>query len=92
MTTKTVTKMNFTLNGLAIIDPDGEYSANVESVLGHRFSLVDGKVVDKYDGITDDEVKAADHVVAEALEVERAAAEAARVAAAQAAAAAEAAK
>lgn len=81
MTTKKVTKMDFMPNGLAVIDPNGEYSANVVSVLGHRFSLVGGKVVDKYNGVTDDEVKAADHVVAEALEVERAAAEAARVAA-----------
>jgi hypothetical protein len=88
MTTKKVTKMDFMPNGLAVIDPNGEYSANVVSVLGHRFSLVGGKVVDKYNGVTDDEVKAADHVVAEALEVERAAAEAA----AQAATAAEAAK
>lgn len=86
MATKKVTKMSFLDNGLAVIKDDGEYSVNIESVLGHRFSLVDGKVVDKYNGITDDEVKAADHAVAEALEAERAAAEAARIAAAEAAA------
>ena len=71
------TKMNFSPSGLAIIDPNGQYETAIESVLGHRFSLVDGAEVDKYNGVTDDEVKTADHVAAQALEAERAAAEAA---------------
>ena len=43
-----------------VIGPDGDYDLPVESVLGHRFQLVDGVVVDRYDGVTDDEVKDVD--------------------------------
>ena len=71
------TKMSFLPNGLAVIKEDGEYEVAVDSVLSHRFQLVDGVAVDKYNGITDDEVKAADHTAAEALEAERVAAQAA---------------
>lgn len=54
-----------------VIAPDGDHDLPVESVLGHRFQLVDGVVVDRYDGVTDDEVKdidarrAADKVAAD---------------------------
>lgn len=65
------TKMNFLPNGLAQLVEDGEYSAKVTSVLGHRFSLVDGKVVDKYDGVSDAKVKEIDHAAAIALAVEK---------------------
>ena len=47
-------------NDWAVIGPDGDYKLPVASVLGHRFQLVDGKVVDRYDGVTDDEVKKID--------------------------------
>lgn len=43
-----------------VISPDGGYKLPVKSTLGHRFQLVDGKVVDRYDGISDDEVKQQD--------------------------------
>ena len=43
-----------------VIGPEGDFDLPVESVLGHRFQLVDGNVVDRYDGVTDDEVKEID--------------------------------
>ncbi len=43
-----------------VISPDGDYKLPVKSTLGHRFQLIDGKVVDRYDGITDDKVKEQD--------------------------------
>ena len=65
------TKLNFTFNGLAEIAEDGEYSVKITSKIPHRFSLVDGKVVDKYDGVSDDEVKQIDHAAAIALATEQ---------------------
>ena len=47
------------------IAADGEYDLPVKSVLGHRFKLVDGKVVDRYNGVTDDEVKRLDEIEAQ---------------------------
>ena len=47
-------------NDWGVIGPDGDYKLPVASVLGHRFQLVDGKVVDRYDGVSDDEVKKID--------------------------------
>jgi len=47
-------------NDWGAIGPDGDYKLPVASVLGHRFQLVDGKVVDRYDGVSDDEVKKID--------------------------------
>jgi len=47
-------------NDWGVIGPDGDYKLPVASVFGHRFQLVDGKVVDRYDGVTDDEVKKID--------------------------------
>lgn len=43
-----------------VIGPNGQFKLPVPSKLGHRFQLVDGKVVDRYGGITDDEVKQQD--------------------------------
>jgi hypothetical protein len=47
-------------NAWGVIGPDGDYKLPVASLLGHRFQLVDGKVVDRYDGVSDDEVKKID--------------------------------
>ena len=47
-------------NDWGVIGPDGDFKLPVASVLGHRFQLVDGKVVDRYDGVSDDEVKKID--------------------------------
>ncbi|WP_419798700.1 MAG: hypothetical protein ACNI26_03230 [Terasakiella sp.] len=43
-----------------MIGPNGQFKLPVPSKLGHRFQLVDGKVVDRYGGVTDDEVKQQD--------------------------------
>ncbi|KAF0224629.1 MAG: hypothetical protein FD176_811 [Rhodospirillaceae bacterium] len=43
-----------------VIGPEGDHDLPVDSTLGHRFHLVDGKVVDRYDGVTDDEVREID--------------------------------
>ena len=47
-------------NDWGVIGPDCDYKLPVASLLGHRFQLVDGKVVDRYDGVSDDEVKKID--------------------------------
>ena len=47
-------------NDWGVIGPDGDFKLPVASLLGHRFQLVDGKVVDRYDGVSDDEVKKID--------------------------------
>jgi hypothetical protein len=43
---------------------NGEYDIPVESDLPHRFELKDGVVVDKYNGVSDDEVRRIDHETA----------------------------
>ena len=43
---------------------NGEYEIPIESDLPHRFELRDGVVVDKYNGVSDDEVKRIDHEAA----------------------------
>ena len=43
---------------------NGDYDLPIESDLPHRFKLEDGVVVDKYDGVSDDEVKRIDHEAA----------------------------
>ena len=43
-----------------VISEDGDYDLPVDSELGHRFQLVDGVVADRYDGVTDEEVRATD--------------------------------
>ena len=47
-------------NDWGVIGPDGDHALPVDSELGHRFQMVDGAVVDLYDGATDDEVKSLD--------------------------------
>lgn len=47
-------------NDWGVIGPDGDHVLPVDSELGHRFQLVDGGVIDLYDGVTDDEVKTLD--------------------------------
>lgn len=59
-------KLHFAFEGAAAeILEHGEYDAPIESKLPHRFKLVDGVVVDIYDGITDNEVRIADHAAAQ---------------------------
>lgn len=61
-----MTKASFSEDGLICwIDPDGAHDLPVESMLPHRFKLVDGVIVDKYDGATDNEVRKIDHDEAE---------------------------
>jgi hypothetical protein len=58
-----MTKIHFAYEGaIGEFSPHGEYDTPVDSVLPHRFSLVDGKVVDKYNGMTDEEVRVKDHL------------------------------
>ena len=47
-------------NDWGVIGPDGDHVLPVDSQLGHRFQMIDGAVVDLYDGVTDDEVKSLD--------------------------------
>lgn len=47
-------------NDWGVIGPEGDHALPVDSTLGHRFQLVDGEVVDRYDGVTDDEVREID--------------------------------
>ena len=47
-------------NDWGVIGPEGDHDLPVDSVLGHRFHLVDGEVVDRYDGVSDDEVREID--------------------------------
>ena len=47
-------------NDWGVIGPEGDHDLPVDSVLGHRFQLVDGEVVDRYDGVTDDDVREID--------------------------------
>jgi len=57
-----MTKIHFASEGTTgEFNEDGEYETPIESALPHRFELKDGKVVDKYNGISDEEVKLKDH-------------------------------
>ena len=47
-------------NDWGVIGPEGDHDLPVDSILGHRFHLVDGEVIDRYDGVTDDEVREID--------------------------------
>ena len=49
---------------------NGDYDLPIESDLPHRFELKDGVVIDKYDGVSDDEVKRIDHEAAIAIREE----------------------
>lgn len=58
-------KLSFAFEGApAQILENGEYDAPIESSLPHRFELRDGVVVDKYDGVSDEEVRVIDHEAA----------------------------
>jgi hypothetical protein len=57
--------MKFNYNeGVASFNENGEYETDIVTSLPHRLSVVDGVVVDKYPGMTDNEVKIADHEAA----------------------------
>jgi hypothetical protein len=56
-------KINFN-NGVAEFNENGEYETDIVTKLPHRLTVVDGIVVDKYPGMTDNEVRVADHVTA----------------------------
>jgi hypothetical protein len=47
-------------NDWGVIGPEGDHDLPVDSALGHRFQLVDGEVIDRYDGVTDDRVREID--------------------------------
>ncbi len=56
-------KFNY-YHGVASFHEDGEYETDIVTSLPHRLSVVDGVVVDKYPGMTDNEVRIADHEAA----------------------------
>lgn len=57
-----MTKASFSEDGLICwIDPAGSHDLPIESTLPHRFKLVDGEIVDKYNGVTDNKVRELDH-------------------------------
>lgn len=56
-------KFNY-YGGVASFHEDGEYETDIVTSLPHRLSVVDGVVVDKYPGMTDNEVRIADHEAA----------------------------
>lgn len=43
---------------------NGDHDLPIESDLPHRFELKDGVVLDKYNGVSDDEVRRIDHEAA----------------------------
>lgn len=59
-------KINFN-HGTAEFNENGQYETDIVTSLPHRLDVVDGVVVDKYPGKTDNEVRAADHAVAAKL-------------------------
>lgn len=58
-------KLTFQGGLVATVDPDGIYEV-ADTQFIHRYSLVDGVVVDKYPGKTDKEVLEADYAIAKA--------------------------
>lgn len=67
------TKVNI-VYGQIVEDENGSLTLPIESNLLHRFEVVEGAIVDKYNGATDLEVRQQDHVAAQALVVEQQAA------------------
>ncbi len=61
-------KLNFN-NGVVSFDENGEFETDIVTSLPHRLTVVDGEVVDKYPGKTDNEVRIADHEAAIAANV-----------------------
>jgi hypothetical protein len=56
-------KINY-YGGVVSFDENGQYETDIVTSLPHRLDVVDGVVVDKYPGKTDNEVKQADHEAA----------------------------
>lgn len=56
-------KLNFK-DGVVSFDENGEFETDIVTSLPHRLTVVDGEVVDKYPGKTDNEVRAIDHAAA----------------------------
>ena len=54
------------VNDEIVADENGSLTLPVESNLWHRFEIVDGAIVDKYNGVSDDEVRRIDHAEATA--------------------------
>ena len=48
-------------HGVVQFNENGEYETDLVTSLPHRLTVVDGVVVDKYPGKTDNEVRIADH-------------------------------
>jgi len=48
-------------HGVVEFHENGDYETDIVTSLPHRLDVVDGVVVDKYPGKTDNEVKIADH-------------------------------
>jgi hypothetical protein len=53
-------RVNF-YHGVVEFHENGEYETDIVTSLPHRLTVVDGEVVDKYPGKTDNEVRIADH-------------------------------
>ena len=60
------TKANIFMDRMVMFDENGEFDLPIESTLPHRFEVVDGVIVDKYNGVTDREVRIQDHAEAQA--------------------------
>jgi hypothetical protein len=56
-------KINY-YGGVVSFDENGQYETDIVTSLPHRLDVVNGVVVDKYPGKTDNEVKQADHEAA----------------------------
>jgi hypothetical protein len=68
----TSVKISFSELGNAYFDDEnGEYEVQIDTQLPHRFRLVDGEVVDIYDGASDYEIRLADHQKAEEERLKR---------------------
>lgn len=52
------------VNDEIVKDENGELVLPIESNLWHRFEIVEGTIVDKYDGVSDAEVRRIDHEAA----------------------------
>ena len=52
------------VNGEIFADESGALTLPIESNLWHRFEIVEGTIVDKYDGVSDAEVRRIDHEAA----------------------------
>lgn len=53
-----------TEDGRVILDDSGDKVLPIASTLPHRFEVVDGEIVDKYDGASDLRVRQIDHEAA----------------------------